>query len=78
MKKHTLLYLVVFGITAFILIMYHFINTNYKSTHEDKKTDNLFNCQNIRELEKQAKQGKPSALSELVLLRNGARCKQKL
>jgi anionic cell wall polymer biosynthesis LytR-Cps2A-Psr (LCP) family protein len=52
MKKHTLLYLVVFGITAFILIMYHFINTNYKSTHEDKKTDNLFNCQNIRELEK--------------------------
>jgi hypothetical protein len=46
--------------------MYHFINTNYKSTHEDKKTDNLFNCQNIRELEKQAKQGKPSALSELA------------
>lgn len=37
MKKHTPLYLVVFGITVVILIMYHFINTNYKSIHEDKK-----------------------------------------
>lgn len=65
MRKHTPLYLVVFGITAIMVIMYHFINANHKSIHENKKAENLLNCQNIIELEKQANQGKASALSEL-------------
>lgn len=65
MKKLIPFYLAIISMTVILMIMNQFKNEGYEANYAAPQKDNVINCLNVRELEKQAKKGEASALSEL-------------